>query len=74
MVVSLWLKSGGGSQGVVGEEGAWADTQLLCIPGNQTQPGSRTIEEADRASGAGRVGSLWSGLAVGVALGVWSGL
>ncbi|KAN0112634.1 hypothetical protein V8E51_005585 [Hyaloscypha variabilis] len=54
-LVAMWLKPANGSGNAIGvsssgSSGAWADTQLLCIPGNKTEPGSRSIETADQAA------------------------
>ena len=42
LFVATWLKSTGNT--TAGPSGVgWADTQILCIPANQTQPGSRSV-------------------------------
>ncbi len=50
----MWLKPADGSGNVIGASssgsGGWADTQLLCIPGNKTEPGIRSIEVANQAA------------------------
>jgi hypothetical protein len=54
LIVATWLKDSGSQ----GEEGnGWADTKLMCIPGNVTEPGSRTLAEATKG-GAIRLGPL----------------
>jgi hypothetical protein len=54
LIVATWLKESG-----IQEEGGngWADTKLMCIPGNVTEPGSRTLAEATKG-GAIRFGPL----------------
>jgi hypothetical protein len=54
LIVATWLKDSVSQ----GEEGnGWADTKLMCIPENVTEPGSRTLAEATKG-GAIRLGPL----------------
>jgi hypothetical protein len=52
--VATWLKatSNNSSTGVP-STGGWADTQIMCIPANETQPGSRNITEVEKAQSSG---------------------
>ena len=61
IITAYWLKGTSGNQGIV-SPGSWAQTDLFCIHTNDTVPGSRTIKEADNASGAGQAGSLSVGM------------
>jgi len=75
LIVATWLKAVTNSNTVdQPAQGNWADTRLLCIPGNVTTPGSRNITEADKAAGAAKIGSLNSQMAFVVALTVGLGL
>lgn len=61
VITAYWLKGLDGNQGFV-SPGSWAHTDLFCIHSNNTMPGSRSVKEADDASGAGRAGSLSVGM------------
>lgn len=60
VIVSAFLKDAGG----IGNTLSWADTRLLCLPGNVTAPGSRSVTEAEKTSGAERSGGSVSLLGV----------
>ena len=53
VITTYWLK--GGSEDRSSGEG-WADTKLFCINTNKTEPGSRSLDEAKKASAGEKVG------------------
>jgi hypothetical protein len=57
VITTYWLKGGSEDQNSAGNYGAgWADTKLFCINTNNAQPGSRTLDEAKKASAPERMG------------------
>ena len=75
--VAMWLKSTSNSSSSTGETfspGAWADTQIMCISANDTQPGSRNFTEAQSTQNAGGKVTVGTGLVGIVGLAVLLGL
>lgn len=76
--VTMWLKStsNASTTGELLTPGGWADTQVMCIPANQTQPGSRNFTEAEKtqAGAAGKVTGAGMGMIGVVSLTVLFGL
>jgi len=64
LFVSVWLKETNSS----GELPRWSDTRIMCIPGNVTEPGSRSATQAQADSGSGKMGSSLFGVAASAAL------
>jgi hypothetical protein len=58
--VATWLKdvSNGTSSVSSSGGGGWADTQIMCIPANDTQPGSRNLTEAQKTQ-TGAAGKIY---------------
>jgi hypothetical protein len=70
---AMWLKNGTQVSATEvtfdpNKNNGWAETQIVCIPADQTQAGSRTLKQAQDAleNAAGRVGG-WELGVVGVA-------
>ena len=75
VIVATWLKATDNT--TFGSSLGWADTQVMCIKSNITQPGSRNITEAeaDKAAGApGRIRGLGRGMFAVVGLTVYISL
>jgi hypothetical protein len=68
--VATWLKNASNATGLqeLTPGSGWADTQIMCIPANETQPGSRNFTEAESTQTGAAV--KVNGLGMGV-LGVF---
>lgn len=54
VLTTYWLKGGSESHNSAGNHGeGWADTKLFCINTNNTEPGSRTLDDAKKALAPG---------------------
>jgi hypothetical protein len=47
--VAAWLKATSNDTSVT--TGGWSDSMVFCIPTKETEPGSRTLADADKAAG-----------------------
>lgn len=74
MFVAVWLKAtNNASFGFSSElsQNPWSDSRIMCIPANNTTPGSRTVAEADKAALGTRMGfDLFGVLAVAAVVGL----
>ena len=72
IIVATWLKPENGSGNAIGvsssgNSGGWADTRLLCVPGNKAEPGSRSVETADQAASSASSSGNPTGIGTGTA-------